>query len=135
MSGFTLLELLVVIAIIALLAALIGPQVIGELGKSRVETTRMQVRMLATALDSFHLDVGRYPSTEEGLAALVEKPVNLETWGGPYLRERRMPTDGWGNAFLYQKPASRGGVNYDIYSLGADGQLGGDGDNADVGNW
>jgi general secretion pathway protein G len=134
-AGFTLIELVVVMAIIALLAALVGPRLMDSLSDSQVKTTQTQVELLGTALDKFRLDNGRYPTTEEGLTALVDKPDNLATWAGPYLRKRVVPQDGWGNAFLYERPATRGGIEYDLYSLGADGKPGGEGQAADLGNW
>jgi general secretion pathway protein G len=134
-GGFTLIELVIVMAIIALLAALVGPRLFGQLSDSRVKITRAQVELLATALDSFRLDIGRYPAQSEGLEALVTKPEGLETWSGPYLRKRQLPKDAWQREFVYAVPASLGGIEYDLYSFGADGQLGGEGEDADVGNW
>ena len=134
-AGFTLIEIMIVMAIIALLAALIAPRVIGQLGESRVKTTRAQVEMLGTALDTFRLDTGRYPTQVENLAALIEKPDDLATWAGPYLRKRKLPKDGWKRDFAYEIPANRGGISYDLYSLGADGEPGGENKDADIGNW
>ena len=134
-GGFTLIELVIVMAIIALLAALVGPRLFGQLSESRVKTTRAQIELLATALDSFRLDIGRYPAQEEGLTALVTKPRGLETWSGPYLRKRALPKDAWQRDFVYAVPATMGGIEYDLYSFGADGAPGGEGEDADVGNW
>lgn len=133
--GFTLIELVIVMAIIALLAALVGPQLFGQLEGSKGKATKAQIEMLATALDSFRLDNGRYPKQEEGLDALVTRPTNVATWAGPYLRKKDLPKDGWGNAFVYEIPGKRATVGYDLYSLGADGKPGGEGENADFGNW
>ena len=134
-AGFTLIELMIVMAIIAMLAALVAPRVIDQLGESRVKTTRTQIEMLSTALDTFRLDTGRYPTQVENLAALVEKPDDLPTWAGPYLRKRKLPKDGWQHDFVYEIPANRGGIEYDLYSLGADGEPGGENDDANIGNW
>ena len=134
-AGFTLIEIMIVMAIIALLAALVAPRVIGQLSASRVKTTGAQIEMLGTALDAFRLDTGRYPTHLENLAALVEKPDDLPTWAGPYLRKRKLPKDGWKRDFVYEIPANRGGIVYDLYSFGADGEPGGEGENADIGNW
>lgn len=136
--GFTLIELLIVIAIIGLLAALVAPRLIGTLGESQVRTTEAQIELLSTALESFRISNGRYPSAEEGLHALVEKPTGLESWAGPYLRKRTLPDDGWGRPFLYAIPPTRGGIDYDLYSLGADGVEGGAGSEGErdiIGNW
>lgn len=134
-QGFTLIELVIVMAIIALLAALVGPQLFGQLEGSKGKATKAQIEMLSTAFDSYRLDNGRYPKQEEGLDALVTRPSTLATWAGPYLRKKELPKDGWGNSFVYEIPAKRATVGYDLYSLGADGKPGGEGDNADFGNW
>ena len=134
-SGFTLIELLIVITIIAMLAALIGPRLMGALGKSQTKTTAAQLELLATSLDTFRLDNARYPTTEEGLAALLEPPEGLAAWSGPYLRKKQLPKDAWGFDFYYAVPPVRGALDYDLYSLGADNKEGGEGENADVGNW
>ena len=134
-AGFTLIELLIVITIIALLAALVGPRLMGALGKSQMKTTGAQLELLATSLDTFRLDNARYPTTDEGLAALLEQPPELANWSGPYLRKRHLPKDAWGFNFHYEMPPTRGGLDYDLYSLGADDQESGEGESADIGNW
>ncbi len=134
-AGFTLIELLIVITIIALLAALVGPRLMGGLTKSQVKTTKTQIEMLGSSLDSFRLENFRYPSTEEGLQVLLEKPPGLDTWAGPYLKKKRIPKDAWGNDLLYHRPAAKGGLDYDLYSLGADNKEGGESENGDIGNW
>jgi general secretion pathway protein G len=133
--GFSLIELMVVIAIIGLIAALIAPQLIGALDDSQAKTTEAQISQLESALTAFRLDVGRYPTNEEGLDALVEQPAGVSTWSGPYLNRRELPLDAWQQPFRYERPATRGGIEYDLYSLGADGAEGGDGNDADIGNW
>ncbi len=134
-SGFTLMELLVVMAIIALLASLIAPRLFGQVAASQVKATKAQIELLSRSLDSFRLDVGRYPTTTENLAALIEKPPTAPNWSGPYLSKRLVPKDPWGHDYVYARPPSRGGVEYDLYSLGSDGQPGGAGDAGDIGNW
>lgn len=134
-QGFTLIELVIVMAIIALLAALVGPQLFRQLEGSKSKATKAQIELFSTALDAYRLDNGRYPRQEEGLQALVERPADLVTWAGPYLRKRELPKDGWGHPFVYETPGKRATVGYDLYSLGADGKPGGEGDDADIGNW
>ena len=129
--GFTLLELLVVIVIIGLLAAYVGPKYFAQLGKSEVTVARAQIDAFEKALDTFRLDVGRYPTTEEGLAALMTKPDTAAKWNGPYLR-RQLPKDPWGNAYQYKSPGAKNDV--ELLSFGRDGQLGGSGDDADISN-
>lgn len=131
-AGFTLLELLVVLAILGMLGALVGPRVLGQLDNSKPKTTQLQVKNLESAADMYKLDVGRYPTTQEGLEALVTRPGTVTGWNGPYLRGE-VPKDAWGNTFHYESPGKRGDV--DIYSLGADNAAGGEGNNADIGNW
>ena len=131
-SGFTLLELLVVVAIIGLLAGYVAPRYFSQLGKSEAGVARAQIDALEKALDQYRLDTGRYPTTEQGLNALVVKPANEPKWNGPYLR-KGLPTDPWGNAYLYKIPGQRN--EFDIVSYGKDGQPGGAGDAADVGNY
>ena len=135
-GGFTLIEIMIVVVIIAMLAALVGPRLVGSLSSSKVKATKIQIEALANALDTFHLDTGRYPSTQEGLQVLVQntQPVPIANWRGPYLRKIKIPTDEWGRPFLYEVPGKRG-VAFDLYSLGADGKPGGSDDDADIGNW
>lgn len=131
MRGFTLLELLVVIVIIGLLAAYVGPKYFAQLGKSEIAVTRAQIVALEKAIDTYRLDVGRYPDSEEGLAALVTRPASAVKWNGPYLK-KDAPLDPWGHAYLYKSPGSKG--DYEILSYGRDGQPGGAGDDADIAN-
>ncbi len=130
--GFTLIELMIVLFILGLLAALVAPRLMGRLGKAKQKTAAAQIHLLATALDLFHLDVGRYPTDEEGLKSLREKPSSLPAWGGPYL-DKPVPKDPWGREYLYKSPGEHG--PYDLYSLGADGAPGGEGENQDITNW
>lgn len=132
-DGFTLLELLVVLVIIGLLAGVVGPRLFGEVSKSEITTARAQIDALSKALDQFRLDVGRYPSSQEGLAALTHAPVGADRWAGPYLK-KAVPGDPWGQAYRYQFPGSRN-PDFDLYSYGPDRQAGGEGANADIGNW
>lgn len=130
--GFTLLELLVVMVIIGLLAAYVGPKYFSQIGKSEIKTTRAQLVGLEKALQQYRLDVGRFPSTEQGLQALVVKPANVGKWDGPYL-EKAVPPDPWGHAYLYVSPGEHG--DFDLSSTGRDGRPGGDGLDADITNW
>ena len=129
--GFTLLELLVVVVIIGLLAGLVAPRYFGQVGKSEVNVAKAQLDALEKALDQYRLDVGRYPDQELGLKALVTKPANEPKWAGPYLR-KDIPLDPWGRAYVYKFPGEKG--DYDLLSLGKDGQPGGTGENADITN-
>lgn len=129
-GGFTLLELLVVIVIIGLLAAYVGPKYFSQLGKSEVTIAKAQIEAFEKSLDTYRLDVGRYPSTEEGLAALLVAPATAGTkWNGPYLK-KGVPPDPWGHAYQYKAPGSKG--EFEITSLGRDGQPGGSGEDADI---
>jgi general secretion pathway protein G len=130
-TGFTLLELLVVIVIIGLLAAYVGPKYFAQLGKSEVTIARAQIEAFEKALDTFRLDVGRYPTSEEGLAALLSNPNAATKWNGPYLK-KAIPQDPWGHAYLYRSPGSKG--DFELLSLGKDGQPGGTDENADISN-
>jgi general secretion pathway protein G len=132
-NGFTLIELLVVLVILGLLAGLVGPQVMKHLGSSKTKTAKLQIEEFSAALDMFRLEHNRYPITEEGLAALVEQPLGVENWNGPYLRKRVVPKDPWGRPYHYRSPGESG--DYDVYSLGADGNEGGERENADVVSW
>jgi len=131
-AGFTLLELLVVIVIIGLLAGYVGPKYFKQVGKSEVKVARAQIDAFGKALDQYRLDTGHYPSTEQGLAALMTKPMGEPKWDGPYLK-KKVPLDPWGNAYHYTKPGQHG--EYDLYSYGRDGQAGGEGEDADITNW
>ncbi len=135
-SGFTLIEIMIVMVIIAMLAALVGPRVMGALGSSKVKATRIQLETLSSTVEAFHLDTGRFPTQAEGLQVLVENPEKapIKNWRGPYLKKNKVPNDEWGNAFIYEIP-SKHKMPFDIYSLGADGKPGGSGDDADLGNW
>lgn len=130
--GFTLLELLVVMVIIGLLASYVGPRYFSQVGKSEVKTARAQIDALEKALDQYRLDTGHYPTTEQGLAALVTQPANEPRWDGPYLK-KNVPPDPWGNPYVYKKPGDHG--EYDLLSYGNDGQSGGSGEAADIVNW
>jgi general secretion pathway protein G len=130
--GFTLLELLVVMVIIGLLAAYVGPKFFSQIGKSEVKAARAQIDALEKALDQYRLDVGRYPSTEQGLAALMARPGSEKKWGGPYLK-KAVPDDPWGRPYAYRQPGEHG--EYDLSSLGKDGQPGGSGEAEDINNW
>lgn len=130
--GFTLLELLVVMVIIGLLAAYVGPKYFSQIGKSEIKTARAQIVGLEKALQQYRLDVGRFPSTEQGLQALVVKPANVGKWDGPYL-EKSVPLDPWGHPYLYVSPGEHG--DFDLSSMGRDGRPGGDGLDADITNW
>jgi general secretion pathway protein G len=131
-AGFTLLELLVVMVIIGLLAGYVGPKYFSQIGKSEVKTTRAQIDALGKALDQFRLDVGRYPTGEEGLQALNAAPAGEGRWAGPYL-QKAVPMDPWGKPYQYKSPGERG--EYDLYSFGKDGQAGGQDEASDIGNW
>lgn len=128
-AGFTLLELLVVVAIIGLLAAYVGPKYFSQLGRSEQGVAKAQVEAFARALDTYRLEVGRYPTTEEGLDALLSKPANAARWNGPYL-QKAVPPDPWGRAYIYRSPGAN--ADFEIMSYGKDGQPGGSGDAADV---
>ncbi len=131
-SGFTLIELLVVLAILSLLAGLVGPSVLKQLGGAKTKTARVQIKDLEQSLEMYKLDVGRYPETNEGLAALIDKPGNADGWNGPYLKTA-LPKDPWNHDYQYANPGTRAEV--EILSLGQDGAQGGEGEDTDVGNW
>ena len=130
--GFTFLELLVVITILGIIAAIVAPRFIGRVGPARLKAAKAQIGMFETALDTFKLDTGRYPTTEEGLKALREKPSGVENWQGPYL-PKELPADPWGRPYVYKCPGDH--EEYDILSHGLDGVEGGDGENQDVTSW
>jgi len=130
--GFTLLELLVVVAIIGLLAGYVGPRYFGQLGKAEVKAARAQMDGIAKALDAYRLDVGRYPTTELGLEALMVQPGGVAKWSGPYLK-KGIPRDPWDQAYRYKSPGEHG--EFDLISLGRDGKPGGSGEDADITSW
>jgi general secretion pathway protein G len=130
--GFTLLELLVVMVIIGMLAAYVGPRFFAQIGKSEVKATRAQIDALEKALDQYRLDTGRYPTTEQGLAALMAQPAGVSRWTGPYLK-KAVPNDPWGTPYVYRQPGEHGEI--DLMSYGKDGQPGGSGEAEDIGNW
>ena len=129
--GFTLIELLVVMAILTLLAGLVGPKVFDSLGKSKTKAAALQISEIEKSLEVFKLDVGRFPTTEEGLEALSTKPASAMGWAGPYMKGG-VPADPWGKPFKYQGTSANGAI--EIISLGADGSVGGEGENADIKN-
>jgi general secretion pathway protein G len=131
-KGFTLIELLVVMVIVGLLAALVGPKLFPKLGKGKQAAAKAQIELLGQALDQFRLDTGRYPTTQEGLNALVANPTGIENWDGPYLK-KALPNDPWGKAYNYQCPGTHG--EYDLFSYGRDGAPGGEGEDKDVASW
>ena len=136
-GGFTLIEIMVVIVILAMLAALVGPKLMGRTDDAKVKTTRIQLKGLESALKLYKLDNGSYPSTEQGLDALVAKPsvgvIPKSYKDGGYLDNKSVPKDAWGNDYLYVSPGEHG--DYDLFSYGSDGVKGGDGKNADITNW
>jgi general secretion pathway protein G len=131
-TGFTLLELLVVVVIIGVLAGYVAPQYFSQVGKSEVQVARAQIDALEKALDQYRLDARRYPSTEQGLGALVERPVNESNWSGPYLR-KGVPPDPWGRPYIYRSPGDK--REFDLLSYGRDGLPGGTGENGDISNY
>lgn len=131
-QGFTLLELLVVMVIIGLLAGYVGPKYFSQIGKSEIKLAKAQIDSLEKSLDQYRLDTGHYPSSEDGLAALVTRPASETKWDGPYLK-KNVPLDPWGNAYVYKIPGEHG--EFDLLSYGKDGQMGGEGEAADVTNW
>lgn len=136
-AGFTLVEIMVVVVIIGLLAALIGPRIIGQSEKARIETTKTQISLVTQALGLYHLDNGFYPTTDQGLEALLEKPTTSPEpknyAKGGYLQKKQIPKDGWDNPFIYICPGEHG--DFDIISYGSDGKEGGEGGAADINNW
>jgi general secretion pathway protein G len=132
-KGFTLLELLVVLGIISMLAALVGPAVMRHMGEAKVKAAKVQIEDLAQTLDMYKLDVGSYPSSEQGLNALIEAPDGAQRWNGPYLRKDKVPLDPWNNEYKYNSPGEHG--KFDISSLGADAKESGEGEDKDINSW
>jgi general secretion pathway protein G len=129
-AGFTLVEILVVITIIGLIMAIVGPRVLNYLGESKIKAAKIQIESFESALDLYYLDLGRYPTSSDGLVALVQRPGNVLEWNGPYLKGGVVPNDPWGHPYVYRSPSER--VPYEIVSFGADGQEGGTGTAADI---
>ena len=132
-AGFTLIEIMVVMVIIGLLMALVGPNLIGRSEKAKSQAAAMQIERLGTVLDTFRLDVGRYPTTQEGLQVLVQRPMGIDRWDGPYIN-KGVPKDPWDRPYIYRSPGEAGRP-YDLYSLGADGAPGGTDNNRDITSW
>ena len=132
--GFTLLELLVVLAILGLLIGLVAPAALRQLGSAKEKIAHQSIERLATVLDIYKLDVGSYPTTEQGLQALIARPSGVARWSGPYLKGDKLPEDPWGRPFVYRSPSQRPGHEFDLYSLGPTGQPGGPGDSAAIYN-
>ena len=131
-KGFTFFEILVVVTIIGLLAALVGPRLWKRISGGKQVAAKAQIELFGTALDAFRLDIGRYPTTEEGLKALREKPSGADNWNGPYL-PKEIPLDPWKRPYIYISPGNHG--DYDLVSFGADGVEGGEGENEDIVSW
>jgi len=132
-QGFTLVELLVVLAILGMILGLVGPRVMKHLGGAKSDTAKLQIEDFGGALDLFYLENNRYPLSQEGLVALAQKPAGLDSWNGPYLKKKKIPTDPWGNEYHYQSPGENGA--YDLYSYGADNVPGGEDNDKDVVSW
>lgn len=132
-KAFSLIELLVVLAILALLVGLVGPRLLQQLGGAKADTAQLQIADLSAALDLFYIDTGRYPSSDEGLQALVSAPSKQKGWNGPYLKKKNIPQDPWGQAYLYTAPGED--AEYELLSLGADQSPGGEGDDRDIKSW
>jgi general secretion pathway protein G len=132
-AGFTLLELLVVLGIIAMLAGIVGPQVMKHMGESKTKAAKVQIEDLSATLDMYKLDAGTYPTTEQGLQALIEAPDTAKHWNGPYLSKAKIPLDPWQNEYHYVSPGEHG--RFDISSMGADGKEGGTGEDQDIVSW
>lgn len=132
-SGFSLIELLVVLVILGLLGGVVGPRVMKYLGSAKSDTAKLQIEEFSAALDLYQLEVGSYPTTSQGLQALVEKPGDADRWNGPYLKKKKLAKDPWQNDYIYAFPGENG--SFDIISLGADRSEGGEGDNRDIVSW
>ncbi|MGD8869363.1 MAG: type II secretion system major pseudopilin GspG [Gemmatimonadales bacterium] len=136
-EGLTLIEIVVVIIVLGLLAGLVGPQIIGRVSEAKSSTARTQIELFSVALDNYRLDNGRYPTTEQGLQALREKPVSEPApynWRGPYL-QKEIPLDPWGRPYVYRSPGEVNPTTYDLFTLGRDGQPGGEDEDADITSW
>ncbi len=131
-EGFSLIELIVVLVILGLLATIVGPKVMERLSQGKKEIAKIQIKDLENALGLYRFDVGRYPTTAEGLQALIDSP-GTQNWAGPYVNKKTLPKDPWGREYQYRSPGQHG--DYDLWSLGADGAEGGESDNADITSW
>jgi general secretion pathway protein G len=131
--GFTLVELMVVLLVLVMLATIAAPRVTKYLRKAKQQTAKVQVEALSSAVEGFHLDMGRYPTQEETLSVLVQAPSDAASWDGPYIKKRESLIDPWGRQYLYRRPGQHS--DFDVYSYGADGKEGGEGDDRDIGNW
>lgn len=132
-AGFTLIELMVVIIILGILATLVGPKMFGRVGEAKQKAAAIQIEFFGTALDSFRLDVGRYPSTAEGLEALAASASGIADWNGPYLKKKVIPDDPWKHPYIYESPGANG--DYDLISYGADKMEGGEKEDKDIVSW
>lgn len=132
-AGYTLLEVMVVLLILVLIASVAAPVMFNQLGKAKTRTARLQIEALSAQLDFFRIDVQRYPTSQEGLRTLVERPEGLGSWAGPYIKKSASLIDPWGHGYLYRSPGEHG--EYDLYTLGSDNAEGGDGEESDVTNW
>lgn len=132
-SGFTLLELLVVLGIIAMLAGIVGPQVMKHMGEAKTKSAKVQIEDLSATLDMYKLDLGTYPTSEEGLRALIEAPDSAKRWNGPYLQKSKIPLDPWQQEYHYVSPGEHG--KFDLFTYGADGKEGGEGEDQDILSW
>ena len=132
-SGFTLVELLVVLIILGLVASIAGPNVMKYLGSSKAKTAKLQLKEIESSLELFFLDTGQYPATEQGIDALIKNDGSIMGWNGPYFKTAQVPNDPWGHSYVYLKPGEHGA--FDLISLGADNQPGGEGDDKDITNW
>ncbi|MBU0675793.1 MAG: type II secretion system major pseudopilin GspG [Proteobacteria bacterium] len=131
-QGFSLIEIMIVMVIIGLLASLVGPRMFGQLGKAKQKTAKAQIEMIMASLDAYRLDVGTYPTQQEGLEALVNDP-GVDDWAGPYMAKGVVPVDPWKHPYLYKSPGDHGDV--DVFALGADSKPGGSGEDTDVNSW
>lgn len=132
-TGFSLIELLVVLVILGLLAGVVAPQVMKHIGKAKSDSARLQIEDLGAALDLYYLEVGDYPTTGQGLLALIQAPNSEDNWNGPYLKKKKIPTDPWKQDYQYKSPGDNGA--YDLFTLGKDNQTGGDSENRDILSW
>ncbi len=132
--GFSLIELMIVLVILGLIAGIVGPQAMKYLGKGKTQSSKVQIENISAALDMYRLEVGNYPTSADGLKALVTAPSSARGWNGPYLKKGEVPKDAWNNEYQYKRPGSNS-QPYDLFSFGSDGAAGGEGDDADISLW